>query len=327
MQKKAFLISVKIIALLMLSLVIMTGCDRGRRGEWPSRPIQVFIGANPGGGADVTGRITINVLSRHLGATLVPVNMPGAGGGIAIRHVRDAAPNGYSVKWFHDGMLTHEVSGVIDFGFEDFRTAGIALLGNNTTFVTSNRFQTFDEFVSYARANPGTLRYGVEMGIYHGPFVATMMRYLGISIQMIDTGPLAPSIAAMHGGHIDMTAGPIGLLNPHIEAGVFVPHGVLARERDMYYPDIPTMIELGVNFHRPQFFSFWFPLGTPDEIVNRFSEALERTVADQEFIDAMYIQRFTPVFMPPQEAVEFMTVARADITQFQRILDEYEASR
>ena len=315
-----------LVTMALFLVMALSSCDRENEVSetWPDRPINVVIGFTAGGGTDVTGRLTNEIVQRHLDATLVTINMAGAGGTIAQRHVRDSRPDGYTVLYVNDAIFNGVIGGLIDFGFEGFRTAGISLIARNTVFVTRERFPTFDSFVEYARANPGVLRIGVEMGTFNAQMAAAIITYLDIDLTVVDTGPLADSVAAMAGSHIDATAWPIGMLTDFIDSGMFIPHAFLATERDPSHPDIPTLMELGVQFYRPQVFTYLFPPGTPDLVVERFSAALERTVADPEFIERMRPLHFTPYFIPPAEAVVEMERMFRDVEGFQRILSDFE---
>ncbi|GEM_PF-655633 len=295
--------------------------------KWPEKPIQVIIGASAGGGTDITGRVTNKVMEKYLNGTLVAVNVVGAGASIASRQVKDSKPDGYTVLYINDNLLTNKISGTADFGAEAFKTAGISTISTNTAFITSSKFKTFQDFVNYAKAHPGELKIGVEMGTYQPQLAAVIMKDMGIKFQIVDTGPVNDCIAALAGGHIDMTQGPIGLFTDYIKQGTMVAQGVLAKERDPEEPDIPTMYELGVNFYLPKFFTYLFPIDTPQEIVDKFSKALEQTVADSEFVDGIKAQKFAPCYMAPDKAIEYMENGYKDMQSYQEILDQYEGSK
>jgi tripartite-type tricarboxylate transporter receptor subunit TctC len=284
----------------------------------------MVVPASAGGGSDVTGRVTFRIMERYLDATLVTVNMAGAGGTLGSRHVRDARPDGYTALYVNDLILAGRITGLVDYSYEAFRTVGISLVARNTAFVTHNRFTTFESFVNAARANPGTIRIGVETGTYTAQMAVSIATHLNLDIVIVDTGPLNDSVAALAGNHIDATAGPIGMLTDFIESGMFIPHALLGTDRDPAHPNIPTLFELGVEFYRPQFFVILLPLNTPDAIVTRFSNALERTVNDPEFIEAIEALHFTPYFMPPREAIAEMQRSYRDLNEFQRLVDEFE---
>ena len=52
---------------------------------------------------------------------LVVINMPGAGGSIGSRKVKNARPDGYTLLQIHEGMLTNKYSGNANFGPESYR--------------------------------------------------------------------------------------------------------------------------------------------------------------------------------------------------------------
>src|ERR1700747_1963227 len=60
-----------------------------RARSYPTRPVTIIVPFAPGGGADVSGRIVGEYLSRSLGQRFVIENFPGAGGTTgSIRGVR-----------------------------------------------------------------------------------------------------------------------------------------------------------------------------------------------------------------------------------------------
>jgi tripartite-type tricarboxylate transporter receptor subunit TctC len=296
--------------------------------SWPSKPIQVIVGASAGGGTDVTCRVTNKVLEKYLpGSSLVTVNVVGAVSTIASRQVKTATPDGHTILYINDDILIARITNIVEYGLEAFQTAGISTISTNTSFITTGKFKTFKDVVDYARANPGKLKFGVQMGSYQAQLAAVMMKDLKIDLQMIDVGPVNEVIAALAGDHIDMSAVPIGLVTDYMSKGMIVAHGVMAKQRDPDFPNLPTMYELGVSYYLPKFFTYLFPLDTPPEIIDKMSVALEKTVADQEFITGIKKAKFTPQFMPPREAIEFISKAYTDLKQFQVALDEYEASK
>ena len=194
------------------------------------------------------------------------------------------------------------------------------------TFVTTNKFSSFDEMVTYAKAHPGELKYGVQSGNYQEQMAAMMMESLGIDIQIVDVGTVSDIVVAMLGGHVDMTCGPMGTIREYIEAGQLIPHGVLAEERHSDYPDLPTMRELGVDYVLPKYFIYYFPLGTDDLIVEKFNAALEKVCNNPEYIAEMKAQDFDACYIPTDEALEYQAEALAMFKEYQVVLDRYNAA-
>ena len=296
--------------------------------SWPEKPIQVIVGFTAGGGTDVTCRVTSKYVEKYLGETLVVSNVVGAGSSVASRQVKDSAPDGYTVLYANDNIITNQLAQTADYGPEEFKTAGISMLSTNVALAgRSELFTNFDEFVEYAKAHPGELKFGVETGSFHAQVAASLMRDLGLDIQIVDVGPIADIIASMAGGHIDLLAGPSGTITDYVEMGDFSIIAMLADERDIDFPDIPTLYEKDVDYSLPKFYSYMFPKDTPDEIVNKFTEAMLKATSDPEYIEETRNMKYTPVSLDRAQADEFMENATKDLVRNQKTLDDYYAGK
>src|SRR5437667_12442544 len=77
---------------------------------------------------------------------------------------------------------------------------------------------TFEQFVKYAKDNPGKLKYGAPPGIYThfaGEYYKTKT---GTDILFVPYKGGAPAITDVLGGHIDMVFGNKSTLLPHFKA-------------------------------------------------------------------------------------------------------------
>src|SRR3989440_2008004 len=75
------------------------------QGAFPSKPITIVVGFEPGGGTDTTARILQRPLSEQLGQQVIVENRAGAGGNIAVDYVAKAAPDGYTLVLANVGAL------------------------------------------------------------------------------------------------------------------------------------------------------------------------------------------------------------------------------
>ncbi len=319
----------------LLSLTIaMVGCSStdtpagdasGDAAAYPTQPIQTIITANAGGGVDITARITGKYAEEILGQPLVPVNVAGAGGATGAQQALDADADGYTVLYTTDAIITMHQMGMSEFDYTAFKPVGIHAEATNMTFVTSNEYQTFEEFVEYAKAHPGELKFGVQTGTYSEQLAAMMWKDLGIEIQIIDIGTISDIVVALVGGHIDMAAGPMGNMADYVANGDFVAHGMLSEEANPEYPDIPTMYDLGVNFHLPRFYLYLFEAEVSDEIVKTFADAIYEVSQNPEFQAEIAEQAYTPRVMTMEETLTYIEETEAVYTKYQETLDEYRA--
>ncbi|MCB1740204.1 MAG: tripartite tricarboxylate transporter substrate binding protein, partial [Gammaproteobacteria bacterium] len=84
-----------VVALLALSLAALTPAH----AEYPEKPIKIVVPFGAGGNTDGLARMFQKAIQDEnlLGAPLVIVNVPGAGGSIGARRVKDSEADGYTL--------------------------------------------------------------------------------------------------------------------------------------------------------------------------------------------------------------------------------------
>src|SRR5699024_6146843 len=92
-----------------------------------------------------------------------------------------------------------------------------------------------------------------------------------------------------------------------IESGDMKSLGVLSEERLDNFPDIPTFKEQGVDMTINRAIYWAFPPKTPENVVNKFSEALEVVSQNKEFQEKAEELSLDPTYMNPDEATEFLS--------------------
>lgn len=80
--------------LLALAAIAMTGTSVHAADFYAGKTIELLIGAPPGGGYDIYGRVVARHITRHIpgNPTIVPKNMPGAGSARAAGFIANLAP-------------------------------------------------------------------------------------------------------------------------------------------------------------------------------------------------------------------------------------------
>jgi tripartite-type tricarboxylate transporter receptor subunit TctC len=244
---------------------------------YPQKPIQVIVPTGSGGDTDINARLFCKYMKDVMGQPLVVTNVTGAGGVLGSRQVKDAAPDGYTVLFFHYGMLTQTITGVADFDLlKDFKVAAIPLIDNTSVIVAKKgRFHNMQGLIRAAKSQPGKIVFGMETGT-----VAHMIAYIlddlcGIELKKVDTGAAATRHAALLSGQSDVIFSPYVSIREYVESGDFEILGLIAEKRNPNLPKVKTLAEQGVKFALPKFFYFAFPKNTPDEVVNKFSKAME----------------------------------------------------
>lgn len=132
--------------------------------DYPSRPITIVVGYSPGGANDVLARIYADKLGAELGQPVVVENRPGANGIIGTTSVARARPDGYTILYGVSAALALNPITVKNLTYESpgsFTPLQATRESPLVLVVHPDRpYKTFDQFLQYARANPGKLQFG-----------------------------------------------------------------------------------------------------------------------------------------------------------------------
>src|SRR6266571_1788263 len=95
--------------------------SRAQEAPFPQKgAIEITVLFPAGSSADVTARLLADGMAKQLGASVIVVDRPGAGGAIGYRHVAARKPDGYSLVWNSNSISTAYHSGQLAFDYRAF---------------------------------------------------------------------------------------------------------------------------------------------------------------------------------------------------------------
>ncbi len=263
---------------------------------YPNRSIRVLIPYAAGGLTDVVARHYAEHLRKSFGQNVIVENKPGASGIIAIEEMARAKPDGYTIMV--GNISTNCLTPILlakkmRINFER-DVQPIALLADAPVFfmATTVNFppKTFAEFVTYAKAHPGDVRYAsAGVGAYQHINTEILSKRAGIQLLHIpfkDGG--AGILKDVAGGDTHVSwfniTNPVGM----IKAGRIRPLAVAAPQRLAAWPDVPTIAEVGFPEFKPsQWSAAYAPAGVPREIIEKLHKA---------FVDASRTPEMKEIF-------------------------------
>jgi tripartite-type tricarboxylate transporter receptor subunit TctC len=273
------------IAGIVLTVVCLALGSAAARAQapYPNKPIRVLVPYAPGGLTDVVARQYAEQLRKSLGQNVLVENKAGASGIIAIEEMARAKPDGYTIMV--GNISTNCLTPVllskrlhIDY---DRDVQIIARLADAPVFflATTTNFppKTFAEFIAYAKAHPGDVRYAsAGIGAYQHVNTEILAKRAGglqlVHIPFKDGGSgILKDIAGgdTHVSWFNIT-NPVGM----IKAGKVRPLAVAAPQRLAAWPDVPTITEVGFpGFHPSQWSAAFAPSGVPREIIDKLHDA------------------------------------------------------
>ena len=269
-------------ALSLACLAVAASSASGALAAYPEQPIVIVVPTQAGGGVDNTARLFAQAIDQNklLPVPVVIKNMPGSGGVIGMRAVRDAAPDGYTVGLWNLSISASKVLGVSDFGVTAFDI--VAQTGTSETVIATNndsKFKTLPEVIEYARANDGKVLDATNIGTM--PFFSTLVlaQTAGVRFRPVQTGGGAERLKAILGGHADIAV--FGTDVYQQQAGSLRALALLSAQRNAAIADVPTAKELGYDavFDNPD---LWLaPKGVPQDRLDVLREALRKASETQ----------------------------------------------
>jgi tripartite-type tricarboxylate transporter receptor subunit TctC len=137
------------------------------------------------------------------------------------------------------------------------------------------------ELIAYAKKNPGKLNFG-SSGNGSAPHLAAVlfMRVAGVDMVHVPFKGGAPSVQALLAGDVQLSFATPPSVLPHVQSGRLKALAVTSRERTPLVPGVPGMAEAGLPDYEISFwYGFFFPAGTPREIVKRVFDATAAVIA------------------------------------------------
>ena len=179
----------------------------------------------------------------------------------------------------------------------------LALLVNNKVPA-----QNLQEFIAYAKANPGKVNFGSagNGGISH--LVPEMFKSTtGLDLVHIPYKGSAPAFTDLVGGQVQFMAESIPQAAAYHKQGKVRALAVTSKERNPALPEVPTAIESGLKgFEVVGFYGFLAPAGTPKEVVTKLSSAFGQVMQMPDVRGRMVEQGADPAFLGADEFAKFL---------------------
>jgi tripartite-type tricarboxylate transporter receptor subunit TctC len=273
--------------------------------DYPSRPVHMVVGLAAGGGTDNVARILGEWLSQHLGQQFVTENRTGMGGSLAAQAVINAPADGHTLLFMgpNNAIATSLYKKLpFDFLRDTVPVAGVMRLTNLMVVPPSLPVNTVQEFIDYAKANPGKLSmassgHGTTVHL-SGELFKAMTK-----IEMVHV-PYRGSSAA----YPDLMTGKVHVLFDNltgaiqlVRSGKIRALGVTTDTRWGAVPDLPTIAETVPGYEASVWYGIVAPKGTPPEIVTVLNKAVNAALADPKLLARFEEAGGLPMPMSPGE--------------------------
>lgn len=280
---------------------------------WPiDKPITIVVGYPPGQSADTNARQYARILAKKFDQSVIVINMPGANGVLAAQEVKRSKPDGYTLLWGGSGPLAINPSLYRNLSYnplEDFAPACLTTEG--PLFLIANLSlpcNTVHDLIGYAKSQSTALDYGTA-GVGSTAHLAMSLLALKIGIQFRHI-PYKGSPTALNnlvGGLIPLMIEASTSALPYIKSGRVKALGVTSKRRSNELPNVPTIIEQGVeDFEALAWNGIVAPTGTPERIFNAISEAIRAGIDNPATLQTLRAAGTSVAWMGPEKFKAFI---------------------
>lgn len=299
-MKKYKCIGIILVCLFVISLL---GCNTDTAGtsdespessiegavDYPTKPIELYCPSGAGGGSDIFARTVANVIAENdlCPQPIVVVNKEGGSGTIGYSFVSEQKGDPYVLSITNSSFYAVPLAGQSPVSFKDFQH--ISLMCQDPLFVVANSksdYKTFEELLNYAKENPGEITAaGTSTQGEDALSFYAIKNSAGIDIDYIPFDGSGEVITALLGGHVDIAfLGPSEAL-VQMESGEFIPLATTTGTRVDDYPDLPTLIESGIDVELAQNRGLVAPLGIGEEEISYLEDLFYKATQTQEWKD------------------------------------------
>ena len=284
---------------------------------YPSKPVRLVVPYSPGGGADNAARILATRLSTTLGQTVVIDNRPGGSGMIGAQAVAQADPDGYTVLYDASAFAVNPALRKMAFDpARDLVPVSLAVTVPNIFVVPPNApYKTVQEFVDYARKNPGKLTYASYGAGSAAHLIGELLKArAGIDLLHVPYKGGAPALTDLMGGQVDAYFANAASGMNYVKSGKLRALAVTSGKRMAAMPDVPTLAESGFkDFEVLEWNGFFVPKGTPNEVVARLAKEVQAAVKDPATREKLQGLGLDPVGSTPEAFGRFV---QAEMTRW-----------
>jgi len=274
-----------------------------------------------GSSADVTARLLAQGMSKQLGANVIVVNRPGAGGAIGYKYVAGRNADGYAMVWNSNSVSTAFHSGQMNIDYRAFDPVARVLIETPLIAVRAGaKWKTFQELIADMKAQPGKVTVA-NSGIGSHTHITSVALFKTAGAEANDVPYAAAQVVpALMGGHVDVLVLLPGAIAGQLKAGTVRILTVVSAQRDALLPDVPTAQELGHKVALDAWRGITVPKGTSKTVIATLESAIRQTVHSAEFISSSEKLYVKPAFMPATEFGVLIANEDAELAKLMQVI-------
>jgi len=299
----------RLLAVCLLSTPVFTASHAA--DNFPVRPVRLIVPFPAGGTLDTVARLVGQGLGKAWGQSIVVDNRPGGAAIIGTQLASNAPPDGHTLLFMANGFVIVPML-MRQAPYDPFRDfAPISLLGRvNQALVAQAGFKagSLKDLIALAKNQPGKLTFA-SFGIGTSSHLAVELfkKEAGIDMTHVPYKGVAPALADLLGGQVDVFFTNLPEVVPHVQSGRLKALAVADAKRVVQLPDVPTFAEQGFpSFNVYSWYGAVAPAGTSDAVVRKLNNSIVAVLKEVERSEQVRQQALVMVGSTPGELTQYM---------------------
>jgi tripartite-type tricarboxylate transporter receptor subunit TctC len=269
-----------LLATAVLIQATLLASTTARAADFPSRTITIISPTPPGGLIDSLARVAAEGLQAALGQPVIVDYKPGASTMIATQYVARSAPDGHTLLLSFTSFLINPLLNPKAAGYDPIKgfvpVTHLADISSVLVAGTGFGVNSIEDYVAYAKAHPGQLSFGtVGTGTPAHIFSKMFDDSVGAKLLVVPYKGETPAMTDILGNSLHSAFVAPNTYRAQISTGKVRALAVTGTRRIREAPAAPTFAEAGIAAPPQNWFGVLAPAGTPPEVINKLSIALE----------------------------------------------------
>ena len=315
------------------SLVLLTtgllwaglwGSALAQAQTYPSKPIRLVVPFPAGGATDIFARTLSQKLAEKIGTSIVVDNKPGAGGTLGSDLVAKSVADGYTLLLATSS--THSIGPNLNpkmpyDAVRDFTPiAQVGFAPSIMLVPNTSPAHTVQEWIDYARKNPGRLNYASSGNGTIVQLTAELFKaQAGLFVVHIPYKGTALAMPDLISGKVDVLFDSLPTGLPHVRDGRLRALGVTTAQRTSLAPGVPAIADVLPGYESTTWFGLFGPQGLKPELVSRINTAANQALKDPEVAEKLQKLGIESLGGTP---AQFTTMLASESAKWKKIINE-----
>jgi tripartite-type tricarboxylate transporter receptor subunit TctC len=250
--------------------------------DWPTKPVKIVVPFSAGGSADVVTRVVAEKLGPALGQPVLVENRSGAAAIVGTNAVAKAPPDGYTLLAATPGPIVMNTMLYSQLPYAPAKELAPVVMVSSFPLILvvqgNGALHSLKDVVAFTSQNPAKSNYGSSAASTRLA-VELLKSRTGIQAEHIPFKGSIDANNAVVAGQVTMSLSDVptaaGLLRGQRLRAVAVTSG----KRIASFPDVPTLVEQGIDLQMKIWVGLFAPAGTPAPIVARIEREVGKILA------------------------------------------------